>query len=1251
MTSTLHLFALATLAIQSGSSSQGWFATDGAAVGVRKQPSSSEPFDAPLDPASKTPMHPLRVHDGASPIAPAALDDSPPLPIPAVIVATPEGDRVSQPASGDPYFLGFIAGNYTPPKGERIDPELLASIQPKPRDGRPAPIVYAFAMFERRITPARVATLEALGARVIGYHPNNCLKLAIPVDAFESIAADEDLHWIGTPKRWQKLHPMLVDRVLKSSTTATFDLIVDVYDSDLNAASTAEVVATPSQVDHGIASAVPKNSSSVMTRVHSNGWQERALQNAGLEVREYADSIRAFHARGDAKSLAKLAELDFVQFVEPEFPKSTGHDDSTPLIYSDSTRYYDNGGTSSSVVAGIIDSGFDAAHTDLNHVWGVGWMYGGTVSPWNDVCEHGSHVAGTLLGNGATKSWLRGNAPGLGWGGAGRFFVVKVSDACSGWTTAVSSWVSPLSTSYFDGVSTTPEPMVINNSWGAGTVNGSGTYTGEYTGTEADAITIDQQVYSGQMYDFCAGNDGSSGASTIWLEGCAKNAFTVGSVTKTWTWGSNLPGELSSFSSRGPTKDGRWKPNIVAPGDSILSVDANSSNGYDTKSGTSMATPHVTGVVSQMLDHMSFLKYTPERAASVLMATAMTKGNQVLTAPTDLHLKNYGAGKVEAFKANFGTSQYSWSNWGAYLPANNWTYADFAVGAGCTRLVVCMNYVEPPASSGAAKALVNNFDLFIDQPPVDTVNGNTGDWVAQQSSNDNTEIRILDNPLSGNWRWKIWPTSTTSGVYYGLTVVAIYGDITPDLSVYVTPAKTYLRPGEATNVQVDVFSPTYVASNVVVDADFHFGNGFAVDSWKYLNDGPFDDKGAASQKSSILLGDILHDNWRSATWRTEWFTEGIWGFIANVRGDNVTTQSPMGVVTIDGTPPSAPANLAAIYHTPGTWSNYPFLYAQWSASTDNLSGVAGYSYSVSSGFPQNPDSIIETTLTNGMVQVGSSATGYYFNVGAIDRCANQSATSYTGPFYIDLDAPSALTNLSSNVPVGGTTCGSVSFSWDPASDALSGIAGYSVFIDDQPNTTPSGSIDTTTTSYSIALPTSATAYYAHVTAVDVAGNQGTQLDWGPFYVQAPSVGNFCVAKVDSLGCTPAIDYSGCPSVSSGTMHVTANQILGGTTGRMLWSLTPSPFGGGGSTIGLVGGSRLGTKICLVAPTVTGVQSSGGTLGQCDGTFDFDFGASTMQAYGLAPGMTVYTQYIFDDPNAPDGSKLGQTNGLSFVVAP
>jgi len=148
---------------------------------------------------------------------------------------------------------------------------------------------------------------------------------------------------------------------------------------------------------------------------------------------------------------------------------------------------------------------------------------------------------------------------------------------------------------------------------------------------------------------------------TIGIPGTASDVVTVGSyITKT-SWvgmdgntydGTDIPlGRISSFSSLGPTRDGRIKPDIVAPGEVIVS--ARSSAVPQTPSdpdryhralaGTSMATPHVAGTIALMLQYEPNLQATdiPE----ILRQTARLDSNTGLVTDGSA---TWGFGKLDA---------------------------------------------------------------------------------------------------------------------------------------------------------------------------------------------------------------------------------------------------------------------------------------------------------------------------------------------------------------------------------------------------------------------------------------------------------------------------------------------------------------------------------------------------------------------------------------------------------------------------
>jgi subtilisin family serine protease len=161
-------------------------------------------------------------------------------------------------------------------------------------------------------------------------------------------------------------------------------------------------------------------------------------------------------------------------------------------------------------------------------------------------------------------------------------------------------------------------------------------------------IEVDRLVRSGVVVVAAAGNTGygsvnaaerqtNAGLSnTINDPGNASLAITVGSTHRDapHTYG------VSFFSSKGPTGDGRLKPDLVAPGEKIVStIPAGETKRMD---GTSMAAPHVSGAAALLLARYGELIGRPARIKEILCTTA-----------TDLGRERYfqGAGMVDALRA------------------------------------------------------------------------------------------------------------------------------------------------------------------------------------------------------------------------------------------------------------------------------------------------------------------------------------------------------------------------------------------------------------------------------------------------------------------------------------------------------------------------------------------------------------------------------------------------------------------------
>lgn len=231
------------------------------------------------------------------------------------------------------------------------------------------------------------------------------------------------------------------------------------------------------------------------------------------------------------------------------------------------------------VVICVLDTGIDATHVDLDGGKVIGWKdyVANKTTPYDDN-GHGSHCAGIAAGTGEGNSSYKGVAPGAALVG------VKVLNAAgSGTTTRIISGIN----------------WMISNKTTYGIRIGSMSLgsAGSSDGTDSLSLAVNNAVSNGIIMCVAAGNSGPA-TYTIGSPAAAAEAITVGALYD--------PGEkgwvLAEFSSRGPTADGRTKPDICTPGRYITSVKANSTNQYTTMSGTSMATPFCAGVVALMLD-------------------------------------------------------------------------------------------------------------------------------------------------------------------------------------------------------------------------------------------------------------------------------------------------------------------------------------------------------------------------------------------------------------------------------------------------------------------------------------------------------------------------------------------------------------------------------------------------------------------------------------------------------------------------
>jgi subtilisin family serine protease len=291
------------------------------------------------------------------------------------------------------------------------------------------------------------------------------------------------------------------------------------------------------------------------------------------------------------------------------------------------------------IVIGQSDSGVQWDHPELrdsyrgaggdhNYQWLDPWL--GEAAPY-DYSGHGTHTLGTVLGNNT------GVAPDATWFACAN--LVRNLGNPALYLDCMQFMLAPYPLGgdpFSDG-----EPAlgadVLNNSWGCPAEEG------------CDPASLQPALHAlrqaGIFFAVSAGNEGPSCGTVSAPPAIYEESFTVGAVT--------LDGAVAEFSSRGPvTVDGskRPKPDIVAPGVDILS--AYPGNSYDAIMGTSMAGPHVAGVVALMWSANPALQGNVTATEQILIETAQPLPDVRLTCTGADEANNVvGAGLVDAFAA------------------------------------------------------------------------------------------------------------------------------------------------------------------------------------------------------------------------------------------------------------------------------------------------------------------------------------------------------------------------------------------------------------------------------------------------------------------------------------------------------------------------------------------------------------------------------------------------------------------------
>lgn len=286
-------------------------------------------------------------------------------------------------------------------------------------------------------------------------------------------------------------------------------------------------------------------------------------------------------------------------FLDTSAPKI-----GVPAVWGDDNR-------GAGVKIAIVDTGIDPNHPDFSGRIAATTDFTGEGD--RDGNGHGTHVASIAAGSGA-------GSEGKYIGVAPEATILAAKVLRNDGTGLMSSVMAGVEWAVDQGA------QVINLSLGS---------PGPCDGSDALSTICNAAVDAGVIVCAAAGNEGPA-TRTVGSPGCATRVITIGA--------SDDDDHIANFSSRGPTSDGRVKPDVVFPGVNIVAARAGGTSMgrpvndfYTSASGTSMATPHAAGTCALILHANPGL--SPDQVKDIFRQAAVNLG---------LDPNRQGAGRVDA---------------------------------------------------------------------------------------------------------------------------------------------------------------------------------------------------------------------------------------------------------------------------------------------------------------------------------------------------------------------------------------------------------------------------------------------------------------------------------------------------------------------------------------------------------------------------------------------------------------------------
>lgn len=652
---------------------------------------------------------------------------------------------------------------------------------------------YGIVQFEPGQAAAVRDALKAEGAEIVGFLPNNAYQVRWTAGVQERLARRGGVRWAGAYQPGYKLAPALLDGSMLASQAPSGSIELEIHGFRGE---------RPDAIAGELASAIPGI---------ELGPQVDALGLASVRVVVPAAQMETL--------LRHAAVLDGVAWIEPYLQPEPANRDSVGPIQNNTPScagagpncatldlayapLWQRGLLGTGQIVAVSDSGLDRNEewfTALDLGAGVNqiltdaddpapvppaigatypdrkvfgyWVQPGATaydagnvrcSPTSSPINfHGTHVVGSILGDASPFSspTVANYTNGDGMAPNAQVLMQDIGNDTSG-CLSITDFGATLVQAYAGGAG------IHSGSWG-------NTSAGAYGGNDqrGDAATW---VTENLLVNIAAGNSGS-GANTIGSPGNGKNINTIGGTAH------GFATTMYTSSSRGPTDDGRRKPDILAPAVSIVSAAGDTNNGAtvepavtSSKTGTSMATPTASGGAALLRQYFMDGFYplgrrVPEEAlepTGALMKAALING----AAPFTASWPDNNAGWGRMWLANsvyFEGDARRHRHWmrsnAAGLETGDVEEFTLDVHAG-QELRATLVWYDVEGALGSGVTLVNDLDLELVAPGATVYLGNV--YTAGQSTpggsrdDRNTVEQVrLTAPAAGTYTLRVKATA------------------------------------------------------------------------------------------------------------------------------------------------------------------------------------------------------------------------------------------------------------------------------------------------------------------------------------------------------------------------------------------------------------------------------------------------------------------------------------------------------------